>query len=74
MNTYFIHVLIVSFFILLFLHIYYCLFATKESFMPKIILETYRPLERNIRNNIGGFYHRTTSHILHFMKKKGIIV
>lgn len=66
--------MVVFFFILLFLHIYYSLFDTKENFMPKIILETYRPFERNIRNNIGGFYHRTTSHILHFMKKKGIII
>ena len=45
----------------------------KEAFVPKIVKETYRPIERNIRRNFEGFYDRSSTDISNLFRKFGII-
>jgi hypothetical protein len=53
-----------------------CVFSKKtyeEAFVPKIVKETYRPLERNIRRNFEGFYDRSSTDISNLFRKFGIL-
>ena len=53
-----------------------CLFAKntyEEAFVPKIVKETYRPIERNIRRNVEGFYDKSSTNISNLFRKFGII-
>jgi hypothetical protein len=45
----------------------------KETFVPKIMKETYRPLERNIRRTYEGFYGKTSNGISNLFRKFGIL-
>jgi hypothetical protein len=45
----------------------------KETFMPKIVKETYRPIERNIRMTYEGFYDKTSTDISNLFRKFGIL-
>lgn len=45
----------------------------EEPFVPKIVKESYRPIERNIRINIEGFYAKTSTNISNFFRKFGIL-
>ena len=36
----------------------------EEAFVPKIVKQTYRPVERNIRRNFEGFYSTIPREIL----------
>ncbi len=44
-----------------------------EAFVPKIVKETYRPLERNVRKNFEGFYDKSSTDISNLFRKFGII-
>lgn len=46
---------------------------SKEPFMPKIIKEKYRPLERNVRNKCEGFYAKTSTNASNLLRKFGIM-
>ena len=45
----------------------------QEAFIPKIVKETYRPLERNIRRNVEGFYDKSSTDISNLFRKFGIM-
>lgn len=45
----------------------------EEGFVPKIIKETYRPIERNIRRNFEGFYDKSSTDISNLFRKFGIL-
>jgi hypothetical protein len=45
----------------------------EEAFIPKILKETYRPIERNIRRNFEGFYDKSSSDISNLFRKFGIM-
>jgi hypothetical protein len=63
-------------FFLLFVIIISCVFSEnnyRESFMPKIIKETYRPIERNIRTMYEGFYDKTSTNVSNLLRKIGIL-
>jgi hypothetical protein len=45
----------------------------KESFVPKIVKESYRPIERNIRKTYEGFYSKTSTYISNLSRKFGIL-
>lgn len=63
------------FFLLLFI-ILVCAFSKKsykEAFIPKIVKENYRPIERNIRRNFEGFYDRSSTDISNLFRKFGIL-
>lgn len=45
----------------------------EEAFIPKIVKESYRPIERNIRRNFEGFYDRTSTDISNLFRKFGIL-
>ena len=45
----------------------------QESFVPKNIKQVYRPLERNVRKNVEGFYNKTSTHISNLFRKFGIL-
>ena len=45
----------------------------EEGFVPKIIKETYRPIERNIRRNFEGFYDKSSTNISNLFRKFGIL-
>ena len=45
----------------------------EEPFIPKIIKESYRPLERNIKQNVEGFYSKTTANVSNFLRKFHIL-
>ena len=45
----------------------------KESFVPKIIKESYRPIERNMRHYYEGFFNHTSSSIVNFARKYRIL-
>ncbi len=56
--------------------IIYCAFFQNkynEPFVPKIIKEQYRPLERNIRKTYEGFYDKTSTDISNLFRKFGIL-
>ncbi len=55
--------------------ILYCSFLNNrtEGFVPKIIKEKYRPIERNVRTACEGFYNKTTTNISNFFRKFGIM-
>ncbi len=56
---------------LLFMYMFFH-YTYKESFVPKIIKESYRPFERNIRKKYQGFYNNTSSTISNLFRKYGI--
>lgn len=45
----------------------------KEAFIPKIVKETYRPIERNVRKTYEGFYDKTSTDISNLFRKFGIL-
>lgn len=45
----------------------------KETFVPKILKQTYRPIERNIRTKYEGFYNNTTTNVSNILRKVGIM-
>jgi hypothetical protein len=45
----------------------------KEPFVPKIIKEKYRPLNRQIRKQVEGFYDKTTTSVSNLFRKNGIL-
>lgn len=45
----------------------------QEAFVPKIVKENYRPIERNIRRSIEGFYDKSSTNISNLFRKFGII-
>ncbi len=45
----------------------------RESFVPKIVKESYRPIERNIRKTYEGFYDKTSTYISNLSRKFGIL-
>jgi hypothetical protein len=45
----------------------------KETFVPKIVKETYRPIERNIRMTYEGFYDKSSTDISNLFRKFGIL-
>jgi hypothetical protein len=45
----------------------------KETFVPKIVKETYRPIERNIRMTYEGFYDKSSTDISNLFRKFGIM-
>ena len=61
---------------MLLLIVFGCAFSKKsyeEGFVPKIIKETYRPLERNIKRNFEGFYDKSSTNISNLFRKFGIL-
>jgi hypothetical protein len=53
-----------------------CTFSTipyEEGFIPKMVKETYRPLERNVRRNLEGFYDKSSTDISNLFRKFGIL-
>jgi hypothetical protein len=65
-----------SLFVFLLLIIFCCAFSRNtytEPFIPKIIKESYRPIERNIRKTYEGFYGKTSSDISNLFRKFGIL-
>jgi hypothetical protein len=65
-----------SVFFLLIIVILGCAFTNnlyKEAFVPKIVKETYRPIERNIRRNFEGFYGKSSTDISNLFRKFGIL-
>jgi hypothetical protein len=44
-----------------------------EAFIPKIVKETYRPLERNIKRNFEEFYDKSSTDISNVFRKLGIL-
>ena len=56
--------------------ILYCVFSQntyKETFIPKIVKENYRPIERNLRKTYEGFYDKTSTNISNLFRKFGIL-
>jgi hypothetical protein len=53
--------------------IFSCSFSYNEPFVPKIVKETYRPIERNIRTNLEGFYDKSSTNISNLFRKFGIL-
>ena len=45
----------------------------QEAFVPKILKENYRPIERNIRRGVEGFYDKSSTNISNLFRKFGII-
>lgn len=45
----------------------------QETFMPKIVKETYRPIERKARMLYEGFYNKTLTSISNLFRKFGIL-
>jgi len=45
----------------------------KETFVPTIVKNTYRPIERNIRKRIEGFYDKSSTNISNLFRKFGIL-
>jgi hypothetical protein len=65
-----------SFLLFLLLIIFCCAFSKQtysEPFVPKIIKESYRPIERNIRKTYKGFCDKTSTDISNLFRKFGII-
>jgi len=65
-----------SMFFLLLIVIFSCAFSKtyyQEAFVPKILKENYRPLERNIRRSFEGFYDKSSTDISNFFRKFGIL-
>jgi hypothetical protein len=53
-----------------------CAFSKKnyeEAFVPKILKENYRPLERNIRRKLEGFYDKSSTDVSNLFRKIGIL-
>jgi len=47
--------------------------TVEEAFIPKIVKENYRPIERNIRRGVEGFYDKSSTSISNLFRKFGII-
>ena len=45
----------------------------KETFVPRLLKEQYRPLERNIRMGVEGMYVATTTTMSNWLRKVGIM-
>lgn len=43
-----------------------------EGFVPRVIKEHYRPLERNIRIGYNNLYNKTSGQVSNLFKKVGI--
>ena len=72
MNTFTYNSLIVLFVTILI----YCALSEntyQESFVPKILKEAYRPIERNIRRNVEGFYDKSSTNVSNLFRKFGIM-
>lgn len=53
-----------------------CIFTNnsyEEAFVPKIVKETYRPIQRNIKKNFEGFYDKSSTNISNLFRKFGIL-
>jgi hypothetical protein len=53
-----------------------CVFSKKtyeEAFIPKMVKETYRPIERNIKQKFKGFYDKSSTDISNLFRKFGIL-
>ena len=48
-------------------------YRVEESFVPKIVKENYRPIERNVRRSVEGFYDKSSTNISNLFRKFGII-
>lgn len=72
MNRNIYNLLIIS---LLLISLYYLYLQSNytETFVPKILKEKYRPLERNIRMTYEGFYNKTTNGVSNLFRKFGIL-
>lgn len=66
------YILIISFLILI-LNIAVNSQHVEESFVPKIVKENYRPIERNVRRSVEGFYDKSSTNISNLFRKFGII-
>jgi hypothetical protein len=66
-----------SIILLLIIIIFICAFSKKnsyeEAFIPKIVKETYRPIERNIKKHFEGFYDKSSTDISNLFRKFGIL-
>ena len=60
-------------FLLIILGYAFTSYSSQEAFVPKIVKETYRPIQRNIRINMKGFYDKSSTNILNLFRKFGII-
>ena len=60
-------------FLLIILGCAFTSYSSQESFVPKIVKETYRPIQRNIRINMEGFYDKSSTNISKLFRKFGII-
>ena len=68
--------LMYNFAFLLLMIILGCIFSNnsyEEAFVPKIVKQTYRPAERNIRRNFEGFYDKSSTNISNIFRKFGIL-
>jgi len=45
----------------------------QESFVPRVIKETYRPIARNTRIAYEGFYDKSSTDISNLFRKFGIL-
>ena len=54
-------------------HISSSIKSYEEPFVPKIVKETYRPIERNFRIRYEGFYDKTSADISNLFRKFGIL-
>ena len=53
-----------------------CIFRNnyyEEAFVPRMVKETYRPIERNIKRKIEGFYGKSSTDISNLFRKFGIL-
>ena len=53
-----------------------CIFSenvSRETFVPKIVKEAYRPIERKVRMTYEGFYGKTSSDVSNLFRKFGIL-
>ena len=72
MNTFTYNSLIVLFVTILI----YCALSEntyQEAFVPKILNVAYRPIERNIRRNVEGFYDKSSTNVSNLFRKFGIM-
>lgn len=60
-TIFYLALLLISILLFYFLFYHSSLTQKQESFIPKIIKESYRPFERNVRNKYKTFYHHTST-------------
>lgn len=64
------YIFITVMFIIIFSSAYY---KCQEPFVPKIVKEHYRPLERNIRTRANDFYTKTNTVITNVLRKINVL-